>query len=108
MKKAVFIILIMAIIIGIIIYNKKKNGELIWESAMISALKNDKGEIMNYMAIQEDITQKKKTERKLKDRTEQLLSLINNTPDLIVFKNKDEKRSKKNIQRHYKNCQSIK
>ena len=66
--------------------NKKKNGELFWESAMISALKNDKGELTNYMAIKEDVTEKKKIEKKLKDRTEQLLTLINQTPDIIIFK----------------------
>ena len=40
--------------------NKKKNGELYWESSLISPLVNTKGEITNYIAVKEDITEKKK------------------------------------------------
>lgn len=41
-------------------YNKKKNGELFWESAVIFPLKNDKGKITHLIGIKEDITEKKK------------------------------------------------
>jgi PAS domain S-box-containing protein len=41
-------------------HNKKKNGELFWESATISPIINDDGEITNYVAINEDITERKK------------------------------------------------
>jgi len=41
------------------IYNKKKDGSLFWESAIISSIKNNKGEIINYLKVAEDITQKK-------------------------------------------------
>ncbi|MEJ2614661.1 MAG: PAS domain S-box protein [Ignavibacteriaceae bacterium] len=40
--------------------NKKKNGELFWESALISPIINNKGEITNFIAVKEDITEKKK------------------------------------------------
>jgi PAS domain S-box-containing protein len=40
--------------------NKKKNGELYWESASISSLVNDEGEITHFVAVKEDITEKKK------------------------------------------------
>lgn len=46
-------------------FNKKKNGELFWESVLISPIRNDKGEIAHYLAIKEDITERKKTESKL-------------------------------------------
>ncbi len=39
--------------------NKKKNGELYWVSASISPVKDDKGVITNFIAIKEDITDKK-------------------------------------------------
>jgi PAS domain S-box-containing protein len=43
--------------------NKKKNGELYWESATISPVLNNDGKITHYLAIREDITlQKKMTE----------------------------------------------
>ena len=69
--------------------NKKKNGVLFWESAMISALKDEKGRITNFMAIKEDITHKKQVAKELKDKTDQLLNLVNNTPDSICFKEAD-------------------
>ncbi|OFY52021.1 MAG: hypothetical protein A2W85_11340 [Bacteroidetes bacterium GWF2_41_31] len=43
-------------------HNKKKNGELYWESASISPIFNDKQEIINYVAVKEDITERKRLE----------------------------------------------
>ncbi len=40
--------------------NVKKNGETFWEEAMITPIKNDKGEIKNYLAIKRDITEYKR------------------------------------------------
>lgn len=45
--------------------NKKKNGELYWETAHISPIINSQGIITNFVAIKEDITEKKKQEEKL-------------------------------------------
>lgn len=41
-------------------HNKKKNGELFWENAAISPILNDKGEITQFIAVKEDITQIKR------------------------------------------------
>jgi PAS domain S-box-containing protein len=46
-------------------HNKKKNGELYWESASISPVINDKGEMTNYIAVKEDITERKKLQADL-------------------------------------------
>lgn len=43
--------------------NKKKNGELFWELVSISPVKNDKGKITNYVAVKEDISEHKKSEK---------------------------------------------
>jgi PAS domain S-box-containing protein len=40
-------------------YNRKKSGELYWESAVISPLREPGGEINYYVAVKEDITEKK-------------------------------------------------
>ncbi|MCE1166435.1 MAG: PAS domain S-box protein, partial [Bacteroidetes bacterium] len=45
--------------------NKKKNGEFYWESESISPVKNIKGEITHFLAVKEDITDKKMKEREL-------------------------------------------
>jgi len=36
--------------------NKAKNGDLFWEQATISPIRNDEGEIRNFLTIKEDIT----------------------------------------------------
>ncbi len=46
-------------------HNRKKNGELFWESATITSIKNEKNEITNYIAIKEDISERKKMEAEL-------------------------------------------
>ncbi|MBL1211667.1 diguanylate cyclase domain-containing protein, partial [Geminocystis sp. GBBB08] len=40
-------------------HNMKKNGELYWEKALISPIFNSAGVITHYMAVKEDITEKK-------------------------------------------------
>lgn len=45
--------------------NRKKNRELYWESAAISPLKNEMGEILAYIALKQDITEQKRLESEL-------------------------------------------
>jgi signal transduction histidine kinase len=42
--------------------NKRKNGELYWERATISGIRDEKGEITHYIAVKEDITERKQAE----------------------------------------------
>ena len=46
-------------------YNKKKNGELYWEFASISAIKNAKGKITHFLAVKEEITRLKEIQQAL-------------------------------------------
>ncbi len=39
--------------------NRKKNGELFWERAIISSIRNNKGVVTNFIAVKEDITEQK-------------------------------------------------
>jgi PAS domain S-box-containing protein len=48
------------------LHNRKKNGELYWESATIAPIFNDAGEIENFIAIKEDITDRKCAQDKVK------------------------------------------
>ncbi len=45
--------------------NKKKSGEEYWESASISPIKNDEGEITHFVAVKQDITARKHMEEEL-------------------------------------------
>jgi len=47
--------------------NKKKNGEIFYEDASISAVRDDKGKIINFIAVKEDVTEKRQTEEKAKE-----------------------------------------
>lgn len=54
------------------ILNKKKNGQLYWESVLISPIKNEKGEIKFFIEIKEDITERKLNELAIQERDLQL------------------------------------
>lgn len=47
-------------------HNKKKNGDLYWESASISPILDDEGRITHFVAVKEDITDRKKAEEELR------------------------------------------
>ena len=47
-------------------HNKKKNGELYWEDATIGSVKNEHGDITHYLAIKEDITERKRIGNQLR------------------------------------------
>ena len=46
-------------------HNRKKNGELFWEHATIAPVKNAENVITHYVAVKEDITDRKKLEEQL-------------------------------------------
>ncbi len=46
--------------------NKKKNGELYWESASISPILDESGRIVHYLAVKEDITDRKIADDRVK------------------------------------------
>lgn len=45
--------------------NRRKNGELYWDSITISPVRDEQGNLVNFVAIQEDITSRKAAEEKL-------------------------------------------
>jgi len=44
-------------------HNKKKNGQLYWEFALIAPIKSEDGSIKHFFAIKEEITHRKETEQ---------------------------------------------
>jgi PAS domain S-box-containing protein len=46
--------------------NRRKDGELFWESATISPVKDDHGFITNYVAVKANVTEKKQRETELR------------------------------------------
>ncbi|MEO8358230.1 MAG: PAS domain S-box protein [Chloroflexota bacterium] len=67
--------------------NRKKNGDLYWESAIISPILNEAGEITHFLAVKEDITGRKQVEAELL-REKQFLETLNvNSPVAIIVLN---------------------
>ncbi len=53
-------------------HNKQKNGDLYWESASISPVCDAQGAITHFLAVKEDITERKRTEEALRLLNEEL------------------------------------
>jgi PAS domain S-box-containing protein len=68
-----------------IFLNKKKNGELFWESAFILPVRDTEGTITNYLGIKEDITIRKQAEVDLKESEERYRELFEASPDAIIL-----------------------
>ncbi|MBE0644056.1 MAG: PAS domain S-box protein [Bacteroidetes bacterium] len=54
------------------LHNRKKDGSTYWVSVSISPLKNQDGDTTHFIGIQEDITERKRTEEVLARRTAEL------------------------------------
>jgi len=63
--------------------NKRKNGSLYWVSSAVSSVLSSTGEIQNYIAIQEDITEKKQTEQEL-IKAKEVAELSNNAKSEFI------------------------
>ncbi len=53
-------------------HNRRRNGELYWESGSISALRDSAGVITNFVAVKEDITERKRLESEVEQRNQEL------------------------------------
>ncbi len=62
--------------------NRKKGGELYWESATISPVRDAQGNITHYVAIKEDITKQRRATEALQDAHDRLALLLQVDTDL--------------------------
>jgi len=63
--------------------NRKKNGGLYWESASISPIRDGSGEITHFVAIKDDITERKRMEKELKLSEERIRTMVENIPGVV-------------------------
>ena len=61
-------------------HNKKKSGELFWEQASISPIKDDLGGIIGFVAVKEDITKLKQYESEIIESEQRLLDILKVSP----------------------------
>ena len=57
-------------------HNRKKNGEDYWEAASISPVLNAEGELGHFVAVKEDITERRKTEAEVRRAAETLAGVV--------------------------------
>ena len=62
-------------------HNRKKNGELYWESASISAIRSEAGNITHFVAVKEDITERKALEACLEQQRAEHEIILNSIGD---------------------------
>lgn len=58
------------------IQNRKKNGDLFWVKIVISAIRGDGGEIIQFLAVQEDVSERKRLEAELQRYNDQLQRMV--------------------------------
>ncbi len=64
-------------------HNRKKNGELYWEFASISPIRNEAGVITHFLAVKDDITERKQAEKLLQESQKLYQSTIDGLPQNI-------------------------
>lgn len=66
------------------ICNRKRSGELYWEAAAITSIRNVDGEITHFLKVAEDITARKKIEEELERLNQQLRDASQHKSDFLA------------------------
>ncbi len=66
-------------------HNRKKDGELFWEFARISPVTDAAGTITHFLAIKEDITERKRAEEALRTERQRLYTLLDGIPGFVCL-----------------------
>jgi len=69
--------------------NKKKNGETFWELAYIAPIKNERGLTTHYLAVKEDISDRKKSREELIKARNYIHNILNSMPSVVIGVNED-------------------
>ena len=74
--------------------NKKKSGDIYWASASISGIRDNNGKIVNYIGVQEDITERLSLEQKFRMSVEgspYAMVMIDDKGKIILINSQTEK-----------------
>ena len=70
-------------------HNRKKTGELYWESAAISPIFDAGQTIIGYVAVKDDITDRKAAETALQDERDLFAALVDTIDALVILLDRD-------------------
>ncbi|HKJ38065.1 MAG TPA: PAS domain S-box protein, partial [Anaerolineales bacterium] len=71
-------------------HNRKKNGELFWEDAMIAPMTDESGRITHFVAVKEDVTERKRSEKEIIEKNADLSALFSISAHLRTAANEKE------------------
>jgi PAS domain S-box-containing protein len=71
--------------------NRRKDGHIYWEDVIISPVKDESGKIFRFIALKENISEKKKLIESLKATNETLRVITDNLPVGIVIVNRNKR-----------------
>ncbi len=63
--------------------NRKKDGELYWEAATITPVKDENGAITHFLAIKDNVTERKKLAQRVEEQAGLLAAINENIPAVI-------------------------
>ena len=69
--------------------NRKKSGEIFWEAAKIRPITNEKGAVVHYLALKEDITERRRSEEEVRASRQMLQSILDAIPQRVFWKDKN-------------------
>lgn len=72
--------------------NKKKNGDLYWEAASISPIRNDEGVIAHFVGVKEDITDRKQAEEAVRKAHKELEQRVKERTGELIKANEQLRR----------------
>ncbi len=67
------------------IVNRTKDGSLFWVNEVVSPMRDRDGTVTHFVAIKQDITERKQTERALVDAERLFRTALNNVPDMFTI-----------------------
>jgi len=71
--------------------NKKRSGEIFYESASISPIKDEHGRITNFIAIKEDVTRRKEAESALLSYSLRFVTILDHFPSGVLLEDSEKK-----------------
>lgn len=66
--------------------NRKKDGEIYWDESTITPIRDSRGKILHYLAVNNDITARKYAEAELKHNRKLLKQIIDGVPQFIFVR----------------------
>ncbi len=71
--------------------NRRKGGRIFWESARIRPITNPTGTTTHYLAVKEDITERRRAEQELRASRQLLQSILDAIPQRVFWKDKNSR-----------------